>query len=135
MCGLQCDSLGRVFVLRYFGVLLAHQSPAADDFVLQAAGDASVLQRAVAVVVLDDEPVVQDAVAAELAPQNAVGVLAVLVVPAVDVVLVDAVVFAVLVVDAVVLAVPVVQNAAAVPDVVQNVAAELGAPALGDHGP
>lgn len=129
MCGLQCDSLGRVFVLRYFGVLLAHQSPAADDFVLQAAGDASVLQRAVAVVVLDDEPVVQDAVAAELAPQNAVGVLAVLVVPAVDVVLVDAVVLAVLVVDAV------VQNAAAVPDVVQNVAAELGAPALGDHGP
>lgn len=150
MCCLQCGSLGRVFVLRYFGVLLAHQC--AD------AGDASALERAVAVVALGDEPVVQNAVAAELVPRRAAVVLAVpdvddavLVVLVADAVLgVPVVVLAAPAVDAVlalpvvdsVLAVPAVQNAAVVLDVVQYVAvvpdlqsAAVVAPVLGDHGP
>lgn len=153
MCCLQCGSLGRVFVLRYFGVLLAH--------LCADAGDASALESAaVALVALGDELVVQNAVAAELVPRHAAVVLAVpdvddavLVVFVADAVLgvpVVAVVLAAPAVDAVlalpvvdsVLAVPAVQNAAVVLDVVQYVAvvpdlqsAAVVAPVLGDHGP
>lgn len=152
MCCLQCGSLGRVFVLRYFGVLLAHQC--AD------AGDASALESAaVALVALGDELVVQYAVAAELVPRHAAvlavpdvddAVLVVFVADAVLGVPVVAVVLAAPAVDAVlalpvvdsVLAVPAVQNAAVVLDVVQYVAvvpdlqsAAVVAPVLGDHGP
>lgn len=75
MCALQCDSLVHDFVLRYFGVLLAHQYPDAEVLGLQTAVAVEVARdaelvapNAVAVLVA---PVVQLAAADEFVLLNA----------------------------------------------------------------